>query len=104
IESLQMAQALAQLGGIGGLGGGGFARRALGLDMFNADFDSDSGAASLEVGKYVADGLFVSATQDARGENGAVRLQYEISNSITVETEIKQTGDQTVSANWKHDF
>ncbi len=103
IESLQMAQALAQLGGIG-FGGGGFARRALGLDMLNADFDSESGAASLEVGKYVADGLFVSATQDARGENGAVRLQYEISNSITVETEIKQTGDQTVSANWKHDF
>lgn len=104
IESLQMAQALAQLGGIGFGGGGGFARRALGLDMLNADFDSETGAASLEVGKYVADGLFVSATQDARGENGAVRLQYEISNSITVETEIKQTGDQTVSANWKHDF
>lgn len=104
IESLQMAHALAQLGGVGGLGGTGFARRALGLDMFNADFDSETGAASLEVGKYVADGLFISAMQDARGENGAVRVQYEISRSITVETQIKQTGDQTVSANWKRDF
>lgn len=104
IESLQMAHALAQLSGVGGLGGTGFARRALGLDMFNADFDSETGAASLEVGKYVADGLFISAMQDARGENGAVRVQYEISRSITVETQIKQTGDQTVSANWKRDF
>lgn len=104
IESLQMAQALAQLGGIGGFGGSGFARRALGLDMFNLDLDPETGAGSLEVGKYVADGLFVSAIQDAKGENGAVRVQYEISNSITVETEIKQTGDQTVSANWKYDF
>ncbi|MBB5519524.1 translocation/assembly module TamB domain-containing protein [Amphiplicatus metriothermophilus] len=107
IESLQMAQALAQLSGVAGLGGPGVvgaARRALGLDMLNVDFDSETGVGSLAVGKYVANGLFVSATQDARGENGAVRVQYEITDSITVETELKQNGEQTVSANWKRDF
>ncbi|VAW01261.1 hypothetical protein MNBD_ALPHA05-1195, partial [hydrothermal vent metagenome] len=56
------------------------------------------------VGKYVADGLFVTATQDAQGDNGSVRVQYEITDSITVETEVKQDGNQTVSANWKRDF
>ncbi|GAB4516634.1 MAG: translocation/assembly module TamB domain-containing protein [Amphiplicatus sp.] len=107
IESLQMAQALAQLSGVAGLGGPGVvgaAQRALGLDMLNVDFDSETGVGSLAVGKYVADGLFVSATQDARGENGAVRVQYEVTDSITFETELKQDGDQTVSANWKRDF
>jgi translocation and assembly module TamB len=107
LESLQVAQALAQITGVGPFGGAGItgtARRALGLDMLSLAFDAETGAGALEVGKYVADGLFVSATQDARGENGSVRIEYEIAKSVTVETELKQDGDQTVSANWKIDF
>lgn len=107
-ESLQVAEGLAELGGIGPFGGQGLtgsARQALGLDLLNIDVDEeDGGASSLTVGKYVADGLFVSATQDARGEKGSVRIEYEINDSFTVETELRQDGDQTVSANWKRDF
>lgn len=108
LQSLQVAEGLAELGGIGPFGGRGLtgsARSALGLDLLNFDIDqADSAASSLTVGKYVAEGLFVSATQDARGENGSVRIEYEIDDSFTVETELRQDGDQTVSANWKHDF
>jgi len=108
LESLQVAEGLAELGGIGPFGGRGptaVARSALGLDLLSLDFDQqDSAASTLTVGKYVADGLFVSATQDARGENGSVRIEYEIDQSFTVETELRQDGDQTVSANWKRDF
>lgn len=107
-ESLQVAEGLASLGGIGPFGGEGVtgsARQALGLDVLSVDIDEADGAGStLTVGKYVAEGLFVSATQDARGENGSVRIEYEIDTSFTVETELRQDGDQTVSANWKHDF
>jgi translocation and assembly module TamB len=107
LESLQAAQALASLGGIGPFGGAGFAgslRRSTGLDLLNFDLDPEKGGGSLTVGKYVTDGLFVTATQDAQGDNGSVRVQYEITDSITVETEVKQDGNQTVSANWKRDF
>lgn len=108
LESLQVAEGLAELGGIGPFGGRGptgIARSALGLDLLSLDIDQqDSAASTLTVGKYVADGLFVSATQDARGENGSVRIEYEIDQSFTVETELRQDGDQTVSANWKRDF
>ncbi len=106
-ESLQTAQALASLGGIGPFGGTGVTgsiRRATGLDMLNFDIDPESGGGSLTVGKYVADGLFVSATQDAQGKGGAVIVEYEITDNISVETEVRQDGDQTVSANWKKDF
>lgn len=99
IESLQAAQALAQLSGIGG-----GATRALGLDMLNVDFDSESGAGAVAVGKTVAKGLFVSARQDIRGENGSVRVEYGVTDAFSVETELKQNGDQTISANWKKDF
>ena len=107
LESVQIAQALAQLGGIGPFAGSGLAgsaRDALGLDLLNLDLDPESGASALTVGKYVTDGLFVSATQDVKGENSAVNVEYEITNNITVETELRQDGDQTVSANWKRDF
>lgn len=108
IESLQVAEGLAELGGIGPFGGAGItgsARQALGLDLLNVNVDqADSAASSLTVGKYTADGLFVSATQDARGENGSVRIEYEIDQSFTVETELRQDGDQKASVNWKHDF
>ena len=104
-----MAQALAQLGGVGPFGGGGggitgSAREALGLDLLNIDLDSETSASSLTIGKYVADGLYVSGTQNARGDEGSVRIEYEITDNISVETELRQDGDQTVSANWKKDF
>ncbi|WDI30896.1 translocation/assembly module TamB domain-containing protein [Hyphococcus flavus] len=106
-ESLQAAEALASLSGIGPFGGEGITgrlRNAVGLDLLNVDIDPQNGGGSLTVGKYVADGFFVSATQDAEGKNGAVRVKYEITDNITVETELEQTGDQTVSANWERDF
>ncbi len=107
LETVKLAHAVAQLGGVGPFGGGGGltggARSAIGLDLLNVDFDG-TGASSLSVGKYVADGLFVSASQSANGDSGAVRVEYEVTNSITVETELRQDGDQKVSANWKRDF
>ncbi len=107
IESLQSAQALASLGGIGPFGGGGVVnslRQSTGLDLLNVDFDPEDGAAALTVGKYIADGLFVSATQDVRGQNASVRVQYEVNDNIAVETDLRQDGDQTISTNWKKDF
>lgn len=107
VESLQTAQALAALGGVGPFGREGITgtlRQAVGLDLLNFDIDPENGGGSLTVGKYVADGFFVSATQDAQGQAGSVRVEYEVIDNLTVETEIEQDGDQTVSANWKFDF
>jgi translocation and assembly module TamB len=107
-ESLQVADALAQLGGVGVFGGkgvAGAARDALGVDLLNLEIDeADSSSSLLTVGKYVTDGLFVSASQNARGENGSLRIEYEIGQSFSLQTELRQDGDQTISANWKKDF
>lgn len=107
VETLQIAEALASLSGIGPFGGQGVTgrlRQALGLDLLNIDPDLENGGGELTVGKYVADGVFISATQDAQGRNGSVRVEYEVTDNITVETELAQDGEQTVSANWKRDF
>lgn len=107
VETLQIAEALASLSGVGPFGGQGVTgrlRQALGLDLLNIDPDLENGGGALTVGKYVADGVFISATQDAQGRNGSVRVEYEVTDNISVETELAQDGDQTVSANWKRDF
>jgi len=108
VESLQTAHALASLGGVGPFAsdGGiiGSLRDTVGLDLLNFDLGAESGGGSLTIGKYVADGFFVSATQDAQGQNGSVRVEYDVTDNFSVETEIAQDGDQTVSANWKKDF
>ncbi len=106
-ESIQTAEALASLSGVGPFGGEGLTgrlRNAVGLDLLNVDIDPENGGGSLTVGKYVAEGFFVSATQDAEGKNGSVRVKYEITDNITIESELEQNGDQTVSANWEKDF
>lgn len=107
VETLQIAEALASLSGVGPFGGQGVTgrlRQALRLDLFNIDPDLENGGGALTVGKYVTDGVFISATQDAQGRNGSVRVEYEVTDNISVETELAQDGDQTVSANWKRDF
>ncbi|WP_411820500.1 translocation/assembly module TamB domain-containing protein [Hyphococcus formosus] len=106
-ESIQTAEALASLGGIGPFGGEGLTgrlRRSVGLDLLNVDIDPEQGGGSLTAGKYVADGVFVSATQNTDGGNGSVRVKYEVTDNITIETELEQDGDQTISANWEKDF
>jgi translocation and assembly module TamB len=108
LQSLQVADSLSELGGVGLIGGKGIAaaaRSALGLDLLDVSIDETNSAASLlTVGKYVTDGLFVSASQDARGEAGSVTIEYKINDSFSIETELRQDGDQTISANWKKDF
>ncbi|MEZ5894260.1 MAG: translocation/assembly module TamB domain-containing protein [Parvularculaceae bacterium] len=106
-EAVQSAEALAALTGQGVFGGDtltGKLKRTVGLDLLNVDLDPQNGGGSLTVGKEVVNGVFVSAKQDIQGEAGSVRVKANVTKNITVETEIEQTGEQTVSANWKKDF
>lgn len=105
-EAAQSAEALAALTGQGVFGGDtltGKLKRTIGLDLLNVDLDPETGG-SVTVGKEVVNGVFVSAKQDIQGDDGAIRVKANVTRNITVETEIEQSGEQTVSANWKKDF
>ncbi|MEL6364258.1 MAG: translocation/assembly module TamB domain-containing protein [Pseudomonadota bacterium] len=106
-EALQIAFALAQLAAVGPLGGSGFTdklRRSFGLDQFSVAAGEDAASSSLTVGKYVADGVFLSATQDLAGENAALVLDIELTDRIGLKTELRQSGGQRASINYKRDF
>ena len=108
LESLQIANAVAQLTGTSPLGGGGPGitdklRSSLGLDSLSVGVGAD-GAAALGVGKYVTDDLYVAARQSA-GETGTeVVVTYEVTDSVTFESALRPSGSQSVSANYKRDY
>ena len=64
----------------------------------------NSDAAGLTVGKYVADGVFVSATQDVNGDTGAVSVEVDLTKRIRVETTVGQDASGSVSLNWAKDY
>ncbi len=105
LEALQVARAVANLTGTGGLGGGGVldkTRRFVGVDALSISTEGD--AVGLSVGKYIRDGVYVSANQDLSGQGGSVSLEIEATKNITVETDVGQDADASVSVNWKRDY
>jgi translocation and assembly module TamB len=106
VEQLQVANAARQLIGVGpsfGGGGGGGLQSAFGLDALDFGYDPDTGA-SVAVGKYLTDDVYVSARQSATGSGTEVTVTYEVNDNVTVESTLKPNGAQNVSANYKKDY
>ena len=106
-ESLQIAQSVATLTATGPFGGGGITntlRRSAGLDTLSFGEDAETGGGTLTVGKYVSDDVYVSATQGLGDAGNSVSVTYEVTDNITVESTLEETGAQSVSANYKKDY
>lgn len=104
-ESLQLAAAAASL--VGG-GGGGFdpvgdIRRATGIDALRVDVGGEAGPA-VEAGKYLTDDIYVGVRQGAAAGTGAVSVEVEVFDSVTLESEAAQDGSQKVGARLKWDY
>lgn len=97
-ESLQLATAVASLAS----GGGGFdpvseVRKALGIDTLRVDIGED-GAPAVEAGKYLTKDIYVGVRQGGGKTDGAVMVEVELFNNLSVESESKQDGSQKVGA------
>lgn len=104
-ESLQLAAAAASL--VGG-GGGGFdpvgdIRRATGIDTLRVDVGGEAGPA-VEAGRYLTDDIYVGVRQGAAAGTGAVSVEVEVFDSVTLESEAAQDGSQKVGARLKWDY
>lgn len=102
-EALQLAQAAATLSGTGPFGGAGLAnglRSGLGLDRLSYDPEGNS----LTVGKYIAEGVYVSAVQGIGELGTAFSVVYEVSRFFSLETTLKSNGAQALSGNYKRDY
>lgn len=107
LQALQVTQSVAQLTGAGPFGGGSLmdrARRTLGLDLLDLTFGKENGEVGLTVGRYVSEGVFISATQDVTGEGGKVSVEVELTDEFSIETDVGQDASGGVSAQWKKDY
>ncbi|MDX5362422.1 MAG: translocation/assembly module TamB domain-containing protein [Alphaproteobacteria bacterium] len=104
LEALQLASGVATLlsgeaGVIDSL------RGALGVDVLRVEGGETEGeAASVSVGSYVADGVFVGTKQPLDGRGGSVLVEVEITDRITVDTEVGQEGNTSAGLNWRYDY
>lgn len=105
-QAVQLAQTIARFSGQGG-GGGldplGMLRSATGLDDISVEMD-ESGAANVDVGKYLTDNVYLELSK-GKGENsGAATIQIEVTPSINVESRIGQDAQGGGGVFWKHDY
>jgi len=88
LQIAQVAQAVASLTNVGGgLDPLGAVRKSLGLDRLSAGSGSSGSGASLQAGKYVANGVYVGAQQGTSGGTRA-QVQIDLMDKLKLETTI----------------
>jgi len=97
-QALQLAEAAATLSGGGSSGFVDRIRRGLGVDVLDVDV-----AGAVSVGKYIADDLFVRYRQGIAGESNVV-VEYELTPSISVESDVGTAGQSRVGVSWEFDY
>lgn len=91
-----------------GNGGGGFdpaslLRSATGLDDIRVDTDEE-GAASVGVGKYLTDKVYLEFEKGSGETSGAAKIQVEVTPNINVESEVGQDAQAGGGVFWKWDY
>jgi len=110
LQALKLAQSAAVLSGRFGAGGGGITdtvRETLGVDTLDVDTGVDSEGsrgASLSVGKYVAPGVFLRLQQGLSGASSKAVVEVELTDNVTVETDVGADSESRVGVNWKLDY
>jgi len=117
-QGIQVAQAAATLAG-GGPGVLDRIRSRIGLDRLvfggapsgtassNLNPASGGSAASgtaVSGGKYVAEGVYVGATQGLTPQSSKVTVEIEVRPHVTVETDLSQTAGTGIGLNYKYDY
>ncbi len=107
VEAAQLALALAQLSGAGG--GPGFldfARKTLGVDVLRIETaeTENGGQPTVGAGKYLTEEVYIGVKQGATPESGSVGVQVEVTPNITVESEMRRSGESDVGVQFKLDY
>ncbi len=101
LEGLELASSIATL--MDGSGGTlDRVRGAIGLDVLRVE-DTGNGT-GVTVGRNVAPGVFVGATQPIDGTSPSVRVEVEVLDEVVVESETGAQSGSSVGVKWKRDF
>ncbi len=108
MEALRTGAAIAQVSGrIGSFDGGilGRARQMIGIDYLNIDPQGGEGDTPIvTAGKYLGNGVFLKITEGLEEQQGAISLEYSITDEFTIKTEVGETSNTEGSILWERDY
>lgn len=109
VQALKLARSAAILSGNFGSGPGvtDQMRDALGVDTLDVDAgtnDDGSVGASLSVGKYIAPGVFLKLQQGLSGATSRAVVEVEVTDSVSVETDVGADSQSRVGVNYELDY
>jgi translocation and assembly module TamB len=61
-------------------------------------------SAAISGGKYVAQGVYVGATQGLTPQSSKVTVEIEVRPHVTVETDLSQAAGTGIGLNYKYDY
>jgi translocation and assembly module TamB len=108
VESVQLAAAVARLargGGGGGLDPVGWLRETLNVDTLDVtSAEGTEGGSVLSVGKYVTEDVFVSLNQGLTDNTSSASVEVELTDNLTLESEVGRDAEGSLGLNWKWDY
>lgn len=104
-QAIQLTQTIQRFSGQGGSGLNplGLLRETTGLDDITVDTD-ETGAASVGVGKYLTDKVYLELEKGKGPASGAASIQIEVTPNINVESEVGQDARVGGGVFWKRDY
>ena len=105
IEGLELANSIAALSGGNDIRGGvlGNLRDRFGLDVLSVDLD-DGGSASVRAGSYLTNNVYFELRQGGASGGTTGRLELQIDENISVETEVGADSSSSVGARYRLDY
>lgn len=107
MQSVQVAQSLAELTGIGMGGGAGLIGklgRTLGLDRLGLEAGSGDAGSTLTASKYLTDKVYLRVRQGLTPEDSKVSVEWEVVKNLHVESDVSQDAHGEVGVSWRWDY
>ena len=101
-QGIRLAAAIRTLEG-GGVDTLGQLRNATGLDTLDVG-GASAGEATAKAGKYLADGVFLEVERGLASGSGKARVEIELTDNITVNTEVSEDAQGGVGIEWRLDY
>jgi len=105
-EAAQLGLALADLTGESGGGVLDFARKTLGVDVLRIESTQTTKGSEpvLGAGKYVTKDVYVGVKQGATPESSSVGVTVDLTPHISVDSDVKRSGQSDVGVKFKLDY
>lgn len=104
-QAVQLADSLNTLTRGGGFDFLGRTRRRLGLDQLTIKpTGKDQKEGALSAGKYLSEEVYIEVEQGISPETGKAALKWELTPSVTVETEVGVNAEAGAGINWRWEY